>query len=66
MKLSLKQGIFFKVFIFLCSIKNATSGVFLMAQWQRIHLSMQETWVRYLIREDPTCLGATKPVGHNN
>ena len=57
---------FFKVFIFLCSIKNATSGAFLMAQWQRIHLSMQETWVRSLIREDPSCLGATKPVGHNN
>ena len=26
-----------------------------MAQWLRIHLSMQGTWVR----EDPTCRGAT-------
>ena len=25
---------------------------------------MQETQVRSLIPEDPTCLGATKPVGH--
>ena len=26
---------------------------------------MQGTWVRALVREDPTCLGATKPVLHN-
>ena len=26
---------------------------------------MQETWVGFLIQEDPTCLGATKLVGHN-
>ena len=26
---------------------------------------MHETWVRSLIQEDPTCLGATKPVCHN-
>ena len=26
---------------------------------------MQGTWVRALVREDPTCLGATKPVRHN-
>ena len=26
---------------------------------------MQETWVRALVREDPTCRGATKPVRHN-
>ena len=27
---------------------------------------MQETQVRSLVREDPTCHGATKPVGHNH
>ena len=26
---------------------------------------MQETWVWSLIREDPTCLRATKPMSHN-
>ena len=31
----------------------------------RIHLPMQETWVRSLIREDPTCLRAAGPGSHN-
>ena len=31
----------------------------------RIRLPMQGTWVRALVREDPTCRGATKPVRHN-
>ena len=31
----------------------------------RVHLSMQETWVRSLVREDPTCHGATKALWHN-
>ena len=26
---------------------------------------MQETWVPSLIRKDPTCLGAAKPVSHH-
>ena len=26
---------------------------------------MQGTWVRAMVREDPTCRGATKPVRHN-
>ena len=34
----------------------------LMVQWLRICLSMQETQVRSLVREDCTCLRATKPV----
>ena len=34
------------------------------AQWQRLCLPMQETHVGSLIREDPMCHGATKPVGH--
>ena len=37
----------------------------LVAQWLRICLTMQGTQVRALVREDPTCRGATKPVHHN-
>ena len=36
-----------------------------LAQWLRILLPMQGTWVRSLVWEDPTCHGATKPVCHN-
>ena len=34
------------------------------AQWLRIHLSVQGTQVQALVREDPTCRRATKPVCH--
>ena len=37
----------------------------LVAQLLRICLPMQGTWVRALVREDPTCRGATKPVCHS-
>ncbi|KAJ8779538.1 hypothetical protein J1605_012422, partial [Eschrichtius robustus] len=37
----------------------------LVAQWLRIRLPMQGTRVRALVREDPTCRGATKPMRHN-
>ena len=37
----------------------------LVAQWLRIRLPMQGTWVQSLVREDPTCRGAAKPVCHN-
>ena len=37
----------------------------LVAQWLRIHLPVQGTWVQALVQEIPTCLGATKPVCHN-
>ena len=37
----------------------------LVAQWLRICLPMQGTWVRALVWEDPTCRGATRPVSHN-
>ena len=37
----------------------------LVVWWLRIHLLMQGTQVRSLVWEDPTCLGATKPVHHN-
>ena len=45
--------------------RNITLRTSLVAQWLRIHLPMQGTWVRALGREDPTCRGATKPVCHN-
>ena len=37
----------------------------MVVQWLRICLPMQETRVRALVREDPTCRRATKPVQHN-
>ena len=36
----------------------------LVSQWSRVYLPMQETQVPSLVREDPTCRGATKPM-HN-
>ena len=45
--------------------KCVLKGVSLVAQWLRIRLPMQGTWVRALVQEDPTCHGATKPVRHN-
>ena len=38
----------------------------LVAQWYTIRLSMHETGVQFLIWEDFTCRGATKPVSHNH
>ena len=38
----------------------------LVVQWLRIRLPRQGTRVQALVREDPTCRGATKPVRHNN
>ena len=46
-------------------LKKDTGGASLVAQWLRIRLPMQGTWVRALVWEDPTCRGATKPVRHN-
>ena len=46
------------------NLKHDT-GTSLVAQWLRIHLPMQGTQVQALVREDPTCHGATKPVRHN-
>ena len=37
----------------------------LVAQWLRVCLPMQETRVRALVWEDPTCHGAPRPVSHN-
>ena len=46
-------------------IKNLPAEASLMAQWLRIHLSVQGTWIPSLVWEDHTCCGATKPVHHN-
>ena len=46
-------------------IKTTTIGASLVAQWLRVRLPMQETRVRALVWEDPTCRGATRPVSHN-
>ena len=37
----------------------------LVVQWWGIRLPMQGTWVWSLVREDPTCCRATKPVHHS-
>ena len=49
----------------LYEVKRQTPGTSLVAQWLRIRLPMQGTRVRALVREDPTCCGATKPMRHN-
>ena len=58
----MKQLIFHKTFIL---VLNHMVRASLVAQWLRIHLPMQGTQVWALVREDPTCRGATKPVRHN-
>ena len=45
--------------------KEDMVGTSLVAQWLRICLPMQGTWVWSLVPEDPTCHGATKPLCHN-
>ena len=37
----------------------------LVAQWLRICLLVQDTRVRALVWEDPTCHRAMRPMGHN-
>ena len=45
--------------------QKMSSRASLVAQWLRIRLPMQGTRVRALVREDPTCRGATKPMHRN-
>ena len=47
------------------TLKKRTGTSLVVVQWLRIRLPMQETQVRALVREDPTCHGATKPALHN-
>ena len=41
------------------------AGASLVAQWLRICLPVQGTWVWALVLEDSACCGATKPLCHN-
>ena len=45
--------------------KRSKAEAFLVAQWLRICLPMQGTWVQALVWEDPTCCGATGSVSQN-
>ena len=47
-----------------CKTKNKIRTS-LVVQWLRICLPMQGTQVQSLVWEDPSCRGATKPVGHS-
>ena len=47
---------------YLSKVQSRTS---LVANWLRIRLPMQGTWVWSLVQEDPTCLKATQPLSHN-
>ena len=48
-----------------CMFQITHQEVSLVAQWSRVRLPMQETWVQSLIQEDPTCHGATELVCHS-
>ena len=48
-----------------CPFKIKPTWASLVAQWLRVCLPMQGTRVRALVWEDPTCRGATRPVGHS-
>ena len=47
------------------SVRNRSCRTSLVAQWLRICLPMQGTWVRSMVWGDSTCHGATKPVYQN-
>ena len=66
--ISLIETLFSSMFVnfqIFMSLKNLFYWASLVAQWLRIRLLMQGTQVRALVRKDPTCHGATKPVRHN-
>ena len=46
-------------------MKSYTVRASLVAQWLKVCLPMQGTWVRALVWKDPTCRGATRPMSHN-
>ena len=63
--LKCKKTRFKKIFFFykfFCN-KLVDLGTILVAQWIRIHLPMQKTWVPPLLQEDSTYGGATEPSG---
>ena len=44
---------------------HTTLRTSLVVQWLSNHLPMQGTWVQSLVRENPVCCGAAKPMHHN-
>ena len=46
-------------------VKKWAGRASLLAQWLRICLPVQETWVQSLVQEDPVCHEAAEPVGHD-
>ena len=54
-----------KIFFFIKIQSKICSRASLVAQWLRILLPMQGTWVWALVGEDPTCRRATKLMCHN-
>ena len=61
----MSTGIFLFKYFLCFPYQNYKEGTYLVAQWLRIRLPVQETQVQALVREDPTCCGATKPVHHS-
>ena len=47
------------------TLRTTHTGTSLVVQWLRIRLAKQGTSVRSRVREDPICLGVTKPVCQN-
>ena len=54
-----------KVCLIFSPVIRVNFGTSLVVQWLRICLPVQGTQVRALVREDPTCRGAAKPLRHN-
>ena len=50
---------------FCATVQESPAWDFLVAQWIRICLPVQETWVQSPIQEDSTCRRSAKPVCHN-
>ena len=58
-------SIFFSCWLIRQCWKICIYGNSLVVQWLRIHLSKQGTQVWFLVWEDSTCHGATKPRSYN-
>ena len=65
LKFSSKTFCYSKISLLLKGSLKMTNRASLVAQWLRICLPMQGTRVQGLVREDPTCRGATGPVSHS-
>ena len=61
----LLTGVTTTLFTIMSPIVKNDQWASLVAQWLRVCLPTQGTWVRGLVWEDPTCRGATGPVSHS-